>query len=425
MGLLFLAAWLRKFNPGVEVRIIDSNWEDPLKVLLCEPWDICGITSMTGQYEKASNLARLLRTKRGIGPIILGGVHISTAPLSLRPEFDYSCLGEGEQWLSHFIQTGESKSFSPISLKDYPDLDYRLLNPRYFQRRPIRTWQASVTEAMIITSRGCPYHCRFCSTTAFWQTYRTHEVDWVIRQWNHLADLGVTHLQVYDDLFTVSKPRLREIATAFEAAGLRRKIQAMGAMSRANIIDDEICDLLKSMNFKIVSFGFESGSDRVLKYLKKSGCGVDLNRQAVITAKRKGLRVVGSLMLGNPTEAASDMFRTIRFILWFWWRGGEDIWPFVLSPYPGTEFWELAKSKGKASDKMDNWNSLTIHSKRVGPAKLCEIPRWQFVPIWYLAQAALLPFKLMKAFKMAKSWLAGLFQPASPVPSKQQAVITG
>lgn len=402
MGLLFLAAWLKRHAPQWTVRIVDANWEDPLDVLLREPWDVCGITAMTGQYENASKLAKFLRAAH-LGPVLIGGVHISTCPTAMRPEFDAAFYGEGEMKLAAYLN-GQPSPAGIVSLQDYPDLDYSLLDNRYFVRRPIRAWQDSVVEAMLITSRGCPYSCRFCSTTQFWQKYRPHETEWVIRQLRHLAGLGVTHVQIYDDLFALSHQRLKELAEAFEREGLHRVIKGMSGMSRANLIDDEMCDYLRRLNFRRISFGFESGSDRVLRYLKRTGASMAINKRAMLTARRNKLACVGSLMLGNPTETATDMLRTTWFILWAWWHGVEDLWPFVLTPYPGTEFWQLAKERGVVSDNMADWNKLTIRSKIVGEALLCDIPRWQFVLIWYLTQLVLLPFKVRKAFNLIWSW---------------------
>ena len=88
------------------------------------------------------------------------------------------------------------------------------------------------------------------------------------RQLSQLDDLGVTHVTIFDDLFATNKARLREIATRFESAGLRSRIKSLAVNARADALDAETCDLLRALNVQIVGFGLESGSDRVLRYLK-------------------------------------------------------------------------------------------------------------------------------------------------------------
>ncbi len=408
LGLLFLGSWIKKQCPDWEPVILDANFENVQKRVLTEEFDMVGFSAMSPQFEKASLLAKMVK-KQTKALTIIGGVHITTCPQAMRPEFDVAITGEGEGKLEHLLNTGNAEYSSLIDLDTYPDLDYSLVHPEYFKPRPRRIWQSVVTEAMMITSRGCPYDCRFCSTTNFWEKYRSHSVAWVVRQMQLLAGKGVDHIYIFDDLFTVNRQRLRAIADQFQTSGLYRQIQGISLFSRANVFNQETCDALKSMNVKNVVFGFESGNDRVLTYLKKRDASVKYNKTAALLCKSNGFRCIGSMMIGNPTETPREIIDTIKFMAWGWFNGIEDIWTFITAPFPGTEFWEIAKQRKKVSDEMD-YNRLKISSKFIGEAMFTDIPRPVFAVLWAGVQLVSLPYKIKKALRLFASIVRSLFK---------------
>lgn len=404
-GLVYLASWVRKELPGWSIRVIDANHENPENVLLHEPFDVIGISAMTIYYEQAHHLARKLKESRIKAPILLGGVHISTCPASIRPEFDVTIPGEAEHKLVEYLNGLPPTSDQKVLLAEYPDLDLSLYHPDSWRPKLLRHWHDVVVEGTLLTSRGCPFKCRFCSTTHFWNRYRDHTPEWVVRQMQALGEKGVDRLAIFDDLFTVNKPRLKAIAEGFEKAGLHKVIKGAAIQGRAEVTDDETCDYLRRMNVTYVGFGIESGSDRMLKYLKKSRASVLVNNQAIERCQKHNIQCGGSVMFANPTETAREMLATIGWILRAWLKGVDDIVPYIAAPYPGTEFWEIAKQRGRVSDQMD-FSKLALRTKAVGQALMLDIPRWQFVLIWQLVQVSLLPFRLRKVWRMARSWLA-------------------
>jgi radical SAM superfamily enzyme YgiQ (UPF0313 family) len=110
-----------------------------------------------------------------------------------------------------------------------------------------------------------------------------------------------------------------------------------------------------------INFGFESGSEKILHYLKGGSVTVEDNRRAVLLGKKHGLSVVGSLIFGSPGETIDDMKETLKFIDFFDKNGGDNLWHFVMTPFPGTPIWELAKERGKVSSDMD-WSLLRHHN---------------------------------------------------------------
>lgn len=401
LGFLNLHAWLKRYAPSWEVRIIDGNHENPLPILLKEPFDVIGLTAMSEQYEDATKLARLLKAGRK-GPVIIGGNHITSCPGSLRSCFDKAIIGEAENALLEYLGEGNNQ---PVNLSNYPDLDYGLMNADYFKPRPMAIYRRNVVSAILMGSRGCPYNCRFCSATNLWQNrYRAFEPEWIIRQLQRMAELGITHVHIWDDLFTLNKTRLLDIAIEFHKADLGKVIKGIAVQSCADHIDSETYSYLRAMKVQFVTFGFESGNDRILKLLKGSRITKQVNQNAVLKVKEYGLNVTASFIVGNPTETFREMLQTVWFMVWCWIHGCEELLVYGLVVYPATDFWQEAKKRGLVSDDMPNWNVLNMHHKLVCPKPiLCDIPRWQFVIVWYLAQLCLMPFRIKKAWRILKT----------------------
>ncbi len=92
--------------------------------------------------------------------------------------------------------------------------------------------------------------------------------------------------------------------------GLLNKVTFI-SNARVNLIDDEMCEILKKLNVKLVRFGFESGSERVLKYLKAGSASVKQNKEAIMICKRHNLTVLGAVIFGSPGETIEEMNETI------------------------------------------------------------------------------------------------------------------
>lgn len=424
LGPLYIASYL-KMVTDVDVRILDINYDDILKETQNERFDIIGISSMTINYGEAIELASRLREAFPNTPILVGGVHISSLPESLPSCIDIGVIGEGEETLydlvSHFqkhgnfkrqdiqhikgicfredenrlITTGSRSLLDPID--KIPTPNYDILSDRYFQRRALITWGGFGVESSLITGRGCPFTCKFCATTEFWRKkVRYHSTERVVRNVEDLIARGVTHIQIWDDLFTINKNRLKELAQVFRARGITEKVK-FNCQPRANMIDDEWCEILKSLNVKIVLFGFESGSDRILKLLKDDRCSVEDNKNAIITCVRHGLKVQGSVIFGSPGEKLEDMYKTVDFLRFAHENGANRIWSFVMTPFPGTKMWQIALERGKVSNNMD-WRLLS-HQNISRPLLLDDdISVNEFEKVFMEGRKVLNSFKWQKVF---------------------------
>jgi radical SAM superfamily enzyme YgiQ (UPF0313 family) len=112
------------------------------------------------------------------------------------------------------------------------------------------------------------------------------------------------------------------------------------------------------MNIVSLAFGFESGSERILNYLKKNTVTVEQNRNAIRLCKKYGFFVTGNYMLGNPGETREDLDKTLQLI-----RDSpiDELTITKTTPLPGTELWEYAKHKGIINEDMD-WNKFSTRN---------------------------------------------------------------
>lgn len=381
LGLVYLATYLsEKIGLKKEnIKIFDSNYYDPEKEVKKFSPDIIGLTAMSIDYGKAVSFAKKFK-EVGKQKIIIGGVHISILPESFEECFDVGVIGEGEKTLEELINLFIKKNDfdktalkkikgiaffdkkkliktpirEPLILDELPLLDYSFLHKEYFKKQEVPGVSAVAIKGSIISSRGCPYRCEFCSTSRFWGKMRLHSPEYTARLAERLVkEYNVDYLAIIDDLFTISPQRLRDIREAFVKHGVLDKIKWIGCMVRANLMNDELCTEMKKLKIKIINFGFESGSDRILNYLKAGSVSVDMNKKAVLLGKKYGLNVYGSLMYSSPTEKISDMKKTNEFIDFCIKNGAKNIWSFVATPFPATPFWEIALKRGTVSNKMD------------------------------------------------------------------------
>ncbi|MBI4448086.1 B12-binding domain-containing radical SAM protein [Candidatus Woesearchaeota archaeon] len=385
LSLAYLASFLKK-NMEADVSIVDINFEDPLAEIKKIRPDIVGISSVAVVYNSARQLAKQIKAELNL-PVIIGGVHVSTCPESFdETAFDVGVIGEGEETFLELIRLyAKEKKFFPTSLKKISGLiffengketrtsprqplspdkitipDRSLLNKKYFEPKPSynRLRGEIVREAGMLTSRGCPYKCVFCSTTKFWDKVRFVEANQAAQEAKELIEkFNINYIVIYDDLFAVSTKRLQEVYSALEKENLVGKAK-FSCCVRANLINDETCALLKKMNVVAVNFGFESGSDQVLKYLKAGSITVEQNKKAVLLCKKYGFEVNGSFMIGSPGETKEDIEKTIELMDFLKDNGVKECWCGVTVPYPATQLWVIAKNKGLIDPKKFEWESL-------------------------------------------------------------------
>lgn len=368
-GTLYIASYLTAHgykDRDIEVREWGHLHEDAFRRI--SP-DIVGISSITQHFNIAKAIARRIKELDPNCTVVMGGFHISALPQNLTEDMDFAVIGEGEQtfleladylggrggfgdhlsipglaaWVNgKVVQTPPRKPIDPLDSIPPP------------ARHKIK-YDDTMTHT-IVTSRGCPYHCNFCNSAAFWKTVRYHSAEYVARELEAIRDqYHPIIVSISDDLFATNKPRLRELAQIIGKRGIRFP-NGLICSGRANLMDAETANLLKQIGVRTVNFGLESGSQKVLDYVKYGTVTVIQNQKAIDLVKAEGMETFGTFMMGIPGEDVHDLADTYTFIQ----RSGLTAFEmYMLVPFPGTDLWEEAKRRGIVSDDMD-WDRFEM-----------------------------------------------------------------
>jgi radical SAM superfamily enzyme YgiQ (UPF0313 family) len=198
----------------------------------------------------------------------------------------------------------------------------------------------------MITSRGCPFNCVFCSTRVHWKKFRVFSAERVIEEIELLIrKYNVKIIHIFDDLFIADKKRLSKIHKYIVEKGIYKKVKFM-CLVRSDMVDDSTMKMLKEMNVVVTGIGMESGSSGMLEYLKCRTTTIDDNRRAIELANRYNLPAMGSFMLGNPNETEDELLETLKFVQGYRYSPFLIPLSYISTAFPGTEFWNYAKNKG-------------------------------------------------------------------------------
>lgn len=371
INLCSLAAYGREKHPDVEFKIIDGDihglsHEDTIKQVEAFSPDLTGITSNTCVFDSVIELTAGLKTAMPKIPVITGGPHPSAMPKETlaESETDFIAMSEGELTFNELIQqmkdgdedwgkikglgyrdeTGKPKvnMTQPLIMDlDALPLPARdLLDNSLYQPAPTkRVHGGPVTP--IISSRGCPFNCGFCGAQSVWtRRYRHRSPENIVAEIEHCIETyGIRAYRMTDELFTAKKQRVLDICRLM----VDRKLDISWVCNaRAQKLDLETLEAMRDAGCKEISFGIESGNQKILEKIDKS---MDLNEaeRVIRLVKKTGMKTHASYMFGYLGEDEGTMRDTIRFAK----KLNTDMAAFfIASPLPGTPFYDEAKDKG-------------------------------------------------------------------------------
>jgi radical SAM superfamily enzyme YgiQ (UPF0313 family) len=333
LGILYLASYLIKSGNDVEVIDLVEKEGDLEKALRNSESELYGITATTPQYPWAKKIKDILKARGPDAKICVGGAHPSSLPQQcLNDSFDFVVIGEGERALQSLIQSIVAGSVKNSLLKSpyIEDLDSFPFPARDLININNYGYDIEGNRATtVITSRGCPFRCAFCSKDVWGNGVRYHSVDYVIEEINQIKErFGFRHFLFLDDVFTLNKKRLLEICSQLRPLDIRWRCYA-----RSDDITKEILIAMKEAGCVEIGLGVESGSQKILDAVNK-GLRVEDATRFVKNCKDVGITVNAFIMIGLPGETYQTVQETKR---WMEKNLPEKFGFNIYAPYVGTD----------------------------------------------------------------------------------------
>lgn len=373
-GTLYYPLWLTYAvgvleKEGYEIKLVDAiawNWDENevLKDVKKFNPDIIIVDTNFSSLRNDSGIAKLIKENTGALSVLVG------PPASQFPE---KILNEGVDIVARFeydftirdiaeaIEEGKSlENIKGISCKEngkiihnpdrtfstFEELDeIPFVSKIYKKHLKIKDYflgHALYPMVQIFTGRGCPNQCTFCSwpETLMGRKYRVRSVENVVDEFEYVLNElpEVREIFIEDDTFTINRRRIKEVCSEIK----RRRLKITWSCNARADLDYETMKAMREAGCRLLDVGYESGSDEILKNIKKGITTAD-SRKFTKDAKKAGLMILADFIFGMPGETKETAEKTIRF--------AKEIKPNIVqfavaTPIPGTEFYDWVKENG-------------------------------------------------------------------------------
>lgn len=364
-----------------------TKWEQLYKKVQGYDMAIMNVRSYT--YPVALKAAQIFKEVNPNGLVLAGGMHATVSPDEMLAvdAFDHVVQGPGERTIPDLVRNPGDfprmiQGQGARSMNEWPMMD-RTLWPKPASRRTRRNFNWPLEPecgwgpppvATIITSRVCPWQCVFCNENSYIPNMGRRSVDSVIEELNYLDDTyGVGSVVIHDSMFFQNPRWLKEWIEKYPRNA--NKVWPYWAAGRADTVrqwPDLFEALIMETNWKTISIGFESGSDRILKLLNKE-CTEEDNFFAIDMLNELGDRLEArgeeapkfwsNIMLGIPGESHEDAFKTMRML-----KRMKRVFPSIsyYAPYPGSALGNQLIAEGKSMMSKENYHRYPDDEKVKG-----------------------------------------------------------
>lgn len=392
LGLGYLASYVLKFHPEYQFFLYDAelfrkNFDDIQSEIARIKPDVVACNMTTPSYEHTTKVTDAAKAVGSTITTIVGGSHPSAFPGEVIKEvsIDACVSGEGEKPFLRFLEVIEKGG----SFDEIPGLSHKL-NGRLFvsQSReyikdldtipfparhlmPVHLYGPPATKrvsggrgANMISSRGCPYDCIYCESKVIWsQKVRFRSVKNIVDEMEECYHkYGVREVNFHDDILPMRRSHVLNFCKEIQ----RRKLDMKWiCMNRVNFCWPDVMEEMYKAGCRKIMFGFESGSNKILKNIGKKTT-VEQAIEAVKICRKAKLKVMGSFMIGNIGETEETIRQTIDFAKKLDLDTGAF---FVAIPYPGTEMFKKAIQLGYLPPDV-NWRNYTCVGTNLPPLAL-------------------------------------------------------
>jgi radical SAM superfamily enzyme YgiQ (UPF0313 family) len=403
LGILYIASMLR--NAGIEVSALDQgsgaySMKQVVDWIMKENPDILGFSTLLSSSFTAPKIAKEIK-KKNPNIVILFGNHHATFNaeriLLKYPYVDIVVRGEGEQTCFELVNCLSEKKclkevlgitfrlnnqiisnpdrplLNDIDSLPFPERD--LLQDEY-HNTTIGIKVAPKKFTSVLSSRGCPFKCRFCSCTNFTHNlWRSRSIPNILEELHFLVSQGYKQIMFVDDNFTLNQKRVIELCHRMRKEKIDLEWICEGRVNQSSYIMFQ--EMVKA-GCRMMYFGIESASQKVLDYYNK-GINPKQTERAVANARKAGVDViVGSLIIGAPNETKDDIDKTLRFTQ----RLKIDIPQInILEVFPGNAIWEEFINKGLLNEEKYWETGVCIPEIYPNAVPLNEL--WQILHNYY------------------------------------------
>ncbi len=375
VGLLSIATYLD--SQGVNVKLIDGarqkNYLDLLNENIVNA-DFIGLSVMTTQIPNALAISQKVRELNPNCKIIWGGSHPTffieqTATHKL---IDIVIYGEGEETMLEIASGQKLSEIKGIAYKDNDRIKINSARPLHDPAKmPLFNWELVPREVLenlylipSLTSRGCPHLCTFCINAILKYQWRPRTAEQVLNDLRIIKGREYfkdKHLRFWDENFFVDINRARQIIDGMITNNLDIPWETTVRANyiKPEMINDELMAKLRQSGCYLLSFGAESGSQKILDKIKKGITPDEIVNSAKACLKH-GIIPQYSFMIGLPGEERSDMMLTLKLIdrLVKLSDQVQILGPQAFRPYPGSQlFAECIKSGWQAPSSLEEWSS--------------------------------------------------------------------
>jgi len=377
LGVAYLGAYLEK--EGHEVQVIsemDELGKDSFTRIVDSSPDVLGFYAMTSTFPRIIDYARrakeVMKTRGRNLVTIVGGDHVSSNPLDSLPEgIDFGCKGEGEAVLSGFLQELNSGDFFNVpGLIWKKDAEVQVNQPRQrilsldnlpFPKRDPELLKVTtvgmlmyprlkdqVATASVLTARGCPYSCEFCSSKDVWGNsviYRSPQN--VLREIDQLKKtFGTNTLFIPDLTFNASSQRVFELSKAIREANLGISgyvVMRLMSPNGKELVSYEMLNEMRSAGIRKIGFGVESLAGAIQSGRVKK-LELDYTKKVFEWCTDLGILTKAFMMIGYPEETEGTLEETTRNLKYIL---PSEIRVSKLTPFPGTPLYKEVSAQGR------------------------------------------------------------------------------
>lgn len=409
IGISYLCSYLNK--KGFEIDGLNMNnygFEKGLYVLknkiLNNNYDVIGIGGLTIAFEQIDILVKELRKITYAQIVLGGGITACESEIVIKEiKPNYIVISEAElifeELLLHIVSPEKftipkgvwkldenndityknNESYSIENLDDLPFPNYEIMGiDKFIELQSGQEWRHHKTDPNIgkyipiSASRSCPFKCTFCYHAGMGK-YRKHSVQYAVKFIKILKErYNITHFSIYDELFSLNKKRVLEFCEAIKDLNITFECQL-----RVDQIDLEMLLLMKQSGCIEISYGIESGSDKIIDSMQKKITTKQIENALNLTKIAK-IGIQGNFLYGDPLETQETLKESLNFQernkLYF------NDWSMVI-PYPGTVLHSLALSKNLIKDRLKFIKDVANTSKYLweSPINLTNFTDKEFI----------------------------------------------